>query len=470
VEWHWDFGDGNDTTIYFPDDPDVEHTYALHDTYLVTLSVVSDDACYGTVSEYLVIDPAPIALFNYDPACYESLTQFWDNSNMGGGLTIISWYWDFGDPNSAPNNTSTLQNPLHDFTNPGVYNFTLTVTNVDGCTNTIIQQVTVNEGAAIDFYSMDTCYSFYTQFYVDLAITDTLTILLYDWDFGDGSLHSNLMNPAHMYYDPGIYDVSLIILDTSGCSNAVSHVVEVWENPIALFEYETACTQDSTYFFDLSYAPSGDPIISWEWNFDDPASGANNISTLPYPAHVFTGGTIYNVKLVIETNHGCKDSVMIPITVYIGPESDFTYNAEYCQSGQVYFNDASTITQSVIVEWEWYFEPGSYSYIPNPTHYFQETNTIYYVSLKVTDANGCSSEIVQAVYVPDAFEIEMHYTQTCVFDAMSFSVTILQPAGDSIFSYSWNFGDPSSGPHNISHIAEPIHTLPSHTRTFFATA
>jgi PKD repeat protein len=461
VEWHWDFGDGNDTTIYFPDDPDVEHTYALHDTYLVTLSVVSDDACYGTISEYLVIDPAPIALFNYDPACYESLTQFWDNSNMGGGLTIISWYWDFGDPNSAPNNTSTLQNPLHDFTNPGVYNVTLTVTNVDGCTNTIIQQVTVNEGAAIDFYSMDTCYSFYTQFYVDLAITDTLTILLYDWDFGDGSLHSNLMNPAHMYYDPGIYDVSLIILDTSGCSNAVSHVVEVWENPIALFEYETACTQDSTYFFDLSYAPSGDPIISWEWNFDDPASGANNISTLPYPAHVFTGGTIYNVKLVIETNHGCKDSVMIPITVYIGPESDFTYNAEYCQSGQVYFSDASTITQSVIVEWEWYFEPGSYSYIPNPTHYFQETNTIYYVSLKVTDANGCSSEIVQAVYVPDAFEIEMHYTQTCVFDAMSFSVTILQPAGDSIFSYSWNFGDPSSGPHNISHIAEPIHTYNS---------
>ena len=459
VEWTWDFGDGTDTTIYFPDDPDVSHIYTLDGTYLVTLNVMSEDTCYGSEVAYVVIEPSPIALFNYDAACEGTLTQFWDNSNMGGGSTITNWFWDFGDPASAPNHTSTLQNPVHEFSGLGIYTVTLSVTNVNACTDTMVQLVQVNEGAPVDFWSIDTCHNLLTQFFVELPFTDTAAILVYDWDFGDGGLHSNLMNPTYLYNDPGSYDVTLIIYDTSGCSNAVTHEALVRDNPVALFDYETACTNDSTFFEDISYTVNGDLIVFWEWDFGDPASGANNYSLLQDPAHHFTGSGTYDVKLVITTDQGCLDSVELPVTVFSGPVADFTFNVEFCQSGKVSFQDISTATQTVITEWIWYFEPGSYSYIPDPTHNFQQTNMTYDVHLTVTDANGCESEVMHSVYVPAAFEIEMNNTQACVFDPMDFDVTILAPAGDSIYSYAWNFGDPPSGPFNFSTLAEPTHVF-----------
>ncbi|MEN8224975.1 MAG: PKD domain-containing protein [Bacteroidota bacterium] len=460
VEWTWEFGDGTDTTIYFPDDPDVAHTYSLDGTYQVTLSVVSEDTCYANTSQYVVIGPAPIALFEYESACNGEPTQFWDNSSMGGGQTIIDWFWDFGDPASAPNHTSTLQNPLHVFSGPGIYDVSLTVTNVDGCTDSLAQQVQVNEGAPVDFYSIDTCHNFATLFFVDTTITDTAAIIVYDWDFGDGSIHSSLMNPTHLYADPGTYDVTLIIYDTSGCSNAVVHSILVRDNPVALFEYETACTNDSTYFTDLSYTVNGDQIVAWEWDFGDPASGAGNYSNLQSPAHLFSANTTFEVKLVVTTDFGCRDSIEIMVDVYAGPIADYTYNVEYCNNGLVYFSDESISTQGVIISWEWYFEPGSYAYIPDPMHTFQQTDTTYEVSLTVTDANGCVSQIVQSIYVPQGFEVAMHSTQACMTKPMYFSTSIL-PASDSIFSYAWNFGDPASGPFNFSSLAEPSHIYQS---------
>ena len=461
VEWYWEFGDGTDTTIYFPDSPNVDHTYTLDGTYLVTLSVISNDTCYATGNQFVVIDKAPIALFTYDAACDEIPVQFWDNSSMGGGLTIIEWLWDFGDPNSNPNNTSTLQNPVHEFTAPGTYNVTLSVLNVDGCTDDVVGQVLVNVGAPVDFYSIDTCHNFNTLFFVDTAYTDTAAIILYDWDFGDGSLHSNLMNPEHLYVDPGAYDVILTIYDTSGCSNSETHQVLVRDNPVALFEYEVACTNDSTYFTDLSYTVNGDQIVAWEWDFGDPFSGANNYSTLQNPAHLFTNNVLFEVKLVVTTDYGCRDSVEFPVTVYSGPTAEFNYNVESCESGLVYFQDVSITTQAPILQWEWYFESGSYSYIPNPNHSFQKVDTTYIVSLTVTDANGCESYIEHEVFIPAGFEIEMNHTQACVGEPMGFDISILSPVGDSIFSYYWNFGDPASGPYNFSTLPEPTHVYNS---------
>ncbi len=458
IEWHWDFGDGTDTTIYFPDEPDVEHTYAMDGTYPVTLTVVSADSCYGDEMMYVVIDASPIALFNYDPACYGTPTQFWDNSSGGGGLTITSWYWDFGDPQSGVNNTSTLQNPEHVYTEPGTYDVILTVNNVGGCIDTVLQQVVVNDGIPVDFWSADSCLNMLTFFYVDTEVTDTNAVILYEWDFGDGSPLEHLMNPSHMYDEAGIYNAMLTIYDTSGCSNSIIHEVEVRDNPVALFEYEAACANDTAYFTDLSYTLNGDLIIDWYWDFNDPASGAANFSSLQHPMHVFTGMNNYDVKLVVTTNHGCQDSIVIPVAASSTPESNFTFQLDPCSPGLVYFSDSSQALQSPIVEWEWYMEPGSYSYIPDPYHIFLETDTTYLVSLTVTDANGCSDEMVKEIYVPEGFEVALNSTQTCFEDAMHFSASILAPAQDSIFSYSWDFGEPASGPYNYSNLPQPEHT------------
>jgi gliding motility-associated-like protein len=62
------------------------------------------------------------------------------DQSVGGN----SWSWDFGDGNS-----STTQNPTHEYGASGTYTVVLTVTNAAGCVDTVMQVVTVTEGILI---------------------------------------------------------------------------------------------------------------------------------------------------------------------------------------------------------------------------------------------------------------------------------------------------------------------------------
>jgi len=48
------------------------------------------------------------------------------------------------------------------------------------------------------------------------------TIIMYEWDFGDGDITTNLPFYTHTYETPGVYTVTLRILDDDGCEDSVS--------------------------------------------------------------------------------------------------------------------------------------------------------------------------------------------------------------------------------------------------------
>jgi PKD repeat protein len=72
-----------------------------------------------------------------------SLTcDFTSNSHDTDGQ-LVAFSWDFGDPASGANNTSTLQFPSHDYSAPGSYTVTLTVTDNDQATDSETRTFTV---------------------------------------------------------------------------------------------------------------------------------------------------------------------------------------------------------------------------------------------------------------------------------------------------------------------------------------
>ena len=56
----------------------------------------------------------------------------------------ISWNWDFGD-----NTSSTLENPTHLYDDAGTFNVILIATNSEGCTDSILKVITIEEGMYI---------------------------------------------------------------------------------------------------------------------------------------------------------------------------------------------------------------------------------------------------------------------------------------------------------------------------------
>jgi hypothetical protein len=82
------------------------------------------------------VQPAPVAGFTY------STTQFTTTfSNTSAAATSVSW--DFGDPASGANNTSTLANPVHVFSGIGTYTV-CQVAHGTACNDTLCQSFLVD--------------------------------------------------------------------------------------------------------------------------------------------------------------------------------------------------------------------------------------------------------------------------------------------------------------------------------------
>ncbi len=126
--YFWDFGDGNTSTAENP-----SHAYAAPGEYTVELAVFSADCSDSeTKSGYVTVGGAPAAAFSANPVngIAPLNVNFTDQSS--GGTT--SWSWNFGD-----GGTSILQHPSHQYTTPGTYSVSLTVTN--SCGNDSVTQV-----------------------------------------------------------------------------------------------------------------------------------------------------------------------------------------------------------------------------------------------------------------------------------------------------------------------------------------
>ena len=110
------------------------------------------DPCGFRWIEKVVMVPAA-ADFRTSQGCVGAPVQFNDHSAfLPAEITgIVSWAWDFGDPASGANNTSTDQNPTHTYPDDADYSVTLTITTVEGCTSTVTKTVSVNPAPEITF-------------------------------------------------------------------------------------------------------------------------------------------------------------------------------------------------------------------------------------------------------------------------------------------------------------------------------
>jgi len=144
--YEWSLGDGA-----FATSPTVNHSYLMPGTYDLALKVTSPDNCAkDTVFiQYIKVYEVPKADFTFSPLTpsnFEPEVTFFDLSN---GINIMEWNWNFNDPKSS-DNSSSMQEPIHEFAQTGKFNVALTVKN-EACSNTIIKPIIVK--SVFTFYA-----------------------------------------------------------------------------------------------------------------------------------------------------------------------------------------------------------------------------------------------------------------------------------------------------------------------------
>ncbi len=99
----------------------------------------------GFAFDLVHIENAPPPMVDFTADCTGNTFSFADNSSP----CITSWTWNFGDPASGANNTSTLQNPTHAFSAPGNFTVSHNASSLcGGASVPVTQVVTVLGGTA----------------------------------------------------------------------------------------------------------------------------------------------------------------------------------------------------------------------------------------------------------------------------------------------------------------------------------
>jgi len=317
-----------------------------------------------------------------------------------------SWYWTFGD-----GGTSTYQEPDHQYAAGGWYNVTLTISDsATSCNDVYSEMVYAIDSSLCQaaYYAVPDSNTLYTYSFINQS---TGNITSWYWDFGDGG-SSTVQNPFHSYAQPGYYTVCLTIHGADSLCYDVqcdSIIVSGPGNCQAQYTYypDSVSGIDNIYHFvDLSL---GTPT-SWTWNFGDPASGANNFSTVQNPTHTFSyGDTTYYVCLTIQ----CQgvQSVWCQQVVVEDPSDCLNYfTYQQFNNLQVAFNGFMVNQQPAVYSWN--FGDGQTSTGQSVNHTYASQG-MYYVSLTTVtdDSINCSYASSQIVQVGDSAQFNQVYGQ-----------------------------------------------------------
>ncbi|MCX6272459.1 MAG: PKD domain-containing protein [Bacteroidetes bacterium] len=207
LSWDWDFGDDS---LHSPQ-PFPEHVYGGPGNYSVTLTIRTLQ-CIVPKAKMITVDATPVVAFNASDLCQLVEYQLYDMSTVSSGV-IQQWNWSIDSLGNFSNPSFLIR-----FADPGEYNISLHVASDKGCpSDTLIQRIQVFTQPTASFVYQ----TLSTQQGYEVSFTNTSSpeVVIWSWDFGDGSF-SSLENPVHLYPDSGVYHPVLHVITPNGCTDS----------------------------------------------------------------------------------------------------------------------------------------------------------------------------------------------------------------------------------------------------------
>jgi PKD repeat protein len=229
-------------------------------------------------------------------------------------------------------------------------------------------------------------------------------IATWDWDFGDGTPHSNVASPTHTYTMLGPKQVTLTVTDVdNGASDSVTRTVNVLApEPTASFTVSPAtAVRGQSITFDGSAsrdaeAPGG--IQTYHWDFNDGSPVLNTTSAVVTHSYATLG--IFNPTLTVTDVDDGFTSPMVSRTVTIqniAPVARLTFapGAPQTNDNVTFDASASTDQDGTIVRYQWALDGDGVfrndtGATPKITRAYAAAGS-YPVNVKVTDNDGATS-------------------------------------------------------------------------------
>ncbi|HRI26516.1 MAG TPA: PKD domain-containing protein [Chitinophagales bacterium] len=326
--------------------------------YAVTVSNAT--GCTGSSVIEITTSPLPVVqVGSNSPVCTGNVL----NLSCSGGST---YQW------SGPNGFSAnIPNPVLSFATTAMGGtYSVTVTNIDGCSATASVAVVVQQPPVVTASSNNPCTGGL------LTLSASSGGLSYSW-LGPNGFTSNQQNPmvtnSAAAIHSGIY--TLTVFGPGGCnaSQSVSVTVSNALNPI--ISGNTTPCQGTTSLLSV-----GAGYSSYTWN-----TGANTPDIT-----ISVGG---NYTVTVTNAAGCLGVVSKSVTFLPAPMAFVSTNSPVCE------NYAINLSSSGGTVYQWSGPNGYISSVQNPVIGNSNLNMAGLYSVVVSNASGCTGSAVATVVI-----------------------------------------------------------------------
>lgn len=385
----WIFGDGTTSTL---DNP--VHDYPSVGTYTVTLATYNEaSGCRDTARDVIILaGPVPSFTASSTAICKGASVTFTSTTTSPAEVATYQWYLDSWTPVFGATNT-TYTRVFGSVSDTGYHTVRLVIRNVNGCYDTFSHTNVVHVGGpsvGFTFTPTTGCVPLAVTFTDASTAVSTTTLVSHFWRFGDGTTGTGATT-AHTYVTPGFYTIWHIVTDSRGCSDSISHTLNVTK-PIAAFTATptSACVGTPIPFTITS--PSLASVATAFWDFGD-----GTTSTATAPIHSYAAPGFYTVQLVITDIFGCTDDTIRTNYIYISkPHAQFKMSDSISVCPPLFVN--FTNLSSGAVSYNWDLGDGTGSVITSPTNMYLLPG-LYNVVLIATDGLGCKDTVQRPVNI-----------------------------------------------------------------------
>lgn len=218
LSYDWDYGDGNIGT-----GSTASHTYSTDGVYTVILQVTDTCGSVDTSAYNIEVCSLPV------PSFTTAVTGTQVDVDASASTGAVSYWWDFGDGNTATGITASNVYAI-----PDNYNVILYVENACGDTLSDTVRVSMCQPPKAS-WTYNIISSGGSGMLVQFDATAS-TGSNYYWDFGDGNTATGTNFPTHTYTTPGtFYRVTLIVENDCGQTDTMAYKL----NQIGITEVTT---------------------------------------------------------------------------------------------------------------------------------------------------------------------------------------------------------------------------------------
>lgn len=257
----------------------------------------------------------------------------------------------------------------------------------------------------------------------------------YFWDFNNGTI-SILNNPSATFITPGFYTIKLVSIGATGSDSIIStDYIHVLDKPTASLSYNILSSCETNNSIDFTNTSIGATSNIWDFGNGDTTNSVN--TTYSYPS---SGN--FPVTLVVSNSFGCSDDTTIgPLVIEPSPILNAVVDSNLVCDSAYDFNFSGSTSNSVILNWQWFFGDGTDLTSSNSNIQYSYNSTgIFAPRVVATTINGCVDSVILntiTINPKENYSFSSNIQSGCPPLDVNFTIS----PSNNIQNIIWNFDD-----------------------------